>query len=98
MKTLINFALITSALFASQAFAGGLNDFSAQSVESNLATGVTTQTQGFSAVTSPLSTLGASTEANLAEQNPTTHAVSIANSTVASFGLVAPANSTEALL
>ncbi|WP_372740786.1 hypothetical protein [Neptunomonas sp.] len=95
MKTLINAALITSALFASQAFAGGLNDFSAQSVEHNLASGVTTPAESFTAAISPLSVLGASTEAHFAN---TTHITSIANSTVASFGLVAPANSTEALL
>jgi hypothetical protein len=95
MKTLISATLITSALFASQAFAGGLNEFPAPSVEHNLATGVTTQAQGFSAVASPLSILGASTEAHFAN---TTHTKSIANSAVASFGLEAPANSTEALL
>lgn len=95
MKTLFNAALITSALFASQAFAGGLNDFSTQSVEHNLAAGVATQAQGFTAVTSPLSSLGASTEAHFATGTQTSN---IASSTVASFGLEAPTNSTEALL
>ncbi|BBB30765.1 hypothetical protein [Neptunomonas japonica] len=95
MKTLLNAALITSALFTSQAFAGVLNDFSTQSVEHNLAADVTTQAQGFTAVISPLSSLGASTEAHFATGSQTTNVVS---SAVASFGLEAPANSTEVLL
>ncbi|WP_201347925.1 hypothetical protein [Neptunomonas japonica] len=95
MKTLLNAALITSALFASQAFAGGLNDLSTQSVEHNLASGVTSQTQGFTAVTSPLSNLGASTETHFATD---THATNTVSSTVASFGLEVPTSSTEALL
>ena len=94
MKTLLNAALITSALFASQAFAGGLNDFSTQSVEHNLATGVTAQAQGFAVVTSPLSNLGASTEAHFATDTHT----NVVSSTVASFGLEVPTSSTEALL
>ncbi len=95
MKTLLSAALITSALFASQAFAGGLNDFSTQSVEHNLTTSVTTQAQGFAVVTSPLSNLGASTEAHFATD---THINNVADSTVASFGLEVPANSSQALL
>ncbi|WP_201347927.1 hypothetical protein [Neptunomonas japonica] len=95
MKTLLNTALITSALFASQAFASGLNDFSTQSVEHNVATGVTSQAQGFAAVTSPLSYLGASSEAHFSTG---IHTTNTASSSVASFGLEVPTNSSEALL
>ncbi|WP_028468603.1 hypothetical protein [Neptunomonas japonica] len=95
MKTLLSATLITSALFASQAFAGGLNNFSTQSVEHNLAAGVITQAQGFTAVISPLSSLGTSTEAHFATG---AHATNTVSSTVASFGLEAPASSTEVLL
>ncbi|WP_028468607.1 hypothetical protein [Neptunomonas japonica] len=95
MKNLLNATLITSALFASQAFAGGLNNFSTQSVEHNLAAGVTTQAQGFAAVISPLSSLGTSTEAHFATE---THTANVVGSTVASYGLEVPSNSSEALL
>ncbi|SFF79570.1 hypothetical protein [Neptunomonas qingdaonensis] len=95
MKTLLTTALLSSALFASQAFAGSLSDFSAQSVEANLATGHAVTTQGFTAVSSPLSDLGASVEAQLGNG---AHADvnSAHDGVVANFGLVAPAQSKEA--
>ncbi|WP_054342446.1 hypothetical protein [Neptunomonas antarctica] len=60
MKTLINTVLISSALLASQAFAGGLSDLPAHSVERNLAAGHVATEQGFASVSSPLSNLGVS--------------------------------------
>jgi hypothetical protein len=95
MKTLLTTVLLSSALFASQAFAGGLSDFSAQSVEANLAAGHVATAQGFNSVSAPLSDLGASTEAHLGDsvQGNVNHAH---NGTVANFGLVVPAQSTEA--
>ncbi len=96
MKTLLTTALLTSALFASQAFAAGLSDFSAHSVEANLAAGHVASAQGFASVDSPLSNLGASTEAQL--NNDSQDIVSTYGSTVVFAGLVAPAGSTEAQL
>ena len=96
MKTLLTTALLTSALFASQAFAGGLSDFSAQSVEANLAAGHVASAQGFASVSSPLSDLGASVQAHLGGGN--NNLVSTYSNTVAFTGLVAPAGSTEAQL
>lgn len=96
MKTLLTTALLSSALLASQAFAGGLNDFSAQSVEANLAAGHAATAQGFASVGSPLSDLGASVQAHLGKGN--NNLVSSYSTTVALAGLVAPAGSTEAQL
>ncbi|WP_372739985.1 hypothetical protein [Neptunomonas sp.] len=95
MKTLLTTALLSSALLASQAFAGGLSDFSAQSVEANLAAGHAATAQGFSVVSSPLSDLGVSVEAHLGDG---THANvnSAHDGVIANFGLVAPAQSKEA--
>ena len=95
MKTLLTTALLSSALFASQAFAGGLSDFSTQSVEANLAADHAVTAQGFASVSSPLSDLGASVEAHLGGGNHSnvTHAHS---SAVVSFGLDVPAHSSEA--
>ena len=95
MKTLLTTVLLSSALFASQAFAGGLSDFSAQSVEANLAAGHVATAQGFAAVGSPLSDLGASTETHLGGANHS-NVSSIHSTAVANFGLVVPAQSTEA--
>jgi hypothetical protein len=100
MKTLINTVLISSALLASQAFAGGLSDFSAQSVEANLAAGHAVTAQGFASVGSPLSDLGVSTQAHLgdANHNIASTASHTYSHTVTLTGLDVPANSTEAQL
>jgi hypothetical protein len=95
MKTLLTTALLASALFASQAFAGGLSDFSAQSVEANLAAGHVVTAQGFESASSPLSNLGASTEAHLGDGNHS-NASQAHSSAVVSFGLEVPAHSSEA--
>ena len=100
MKTLLTTALLSSALLASQAFAGGLTDFSAQSVEANLAVGHVATAQGFASVGSPLSDLGVSAQAHLGDAN---HNIASASShtnsnTVALTGLEVPAKSTEAHL
>ncbi len=95
MKTLLVTTLLSSSLFASQAFAGGLSDFSSLSIEANLAAGHVATEQGFSVVNNPLSDLGASVEAHLSDDIRGN--VSNAQSgVVASFGLVAPAQSKEA--
>ncbi|WP_028468246.1 hypothetical protein [Neptunomonas japonica] len=96
MKTLLTTALLSSALLTSQAFAGGLNNFSAQSVEANLATGHVATAQGFASVGSPLSDLGASVQAHLGNGN--NNLVNAYSTTVALTGLVAPTGSTEAQL
>ncbi|MGY8872087.1 MAG: hypothetical protein ACKVJE_16735 [Pseudomonadales bacterium] len=96
MKTLLTTALLSSALFASQAFAGGLSHFDTQSVEANLAAGHAVTAQGFASVSSPLSDLGSSVQAHLGDAN---HSLaSTYSNTVASTGLVVPAGSTEAQL
>lgn len=95
MKTLLTTALLASSLFTSQVFAGGLSDFSTQSVEANLAAGHVTSTQGFVSVGSPLSDLGASVEAQLSNDNHST--VSAKGYNVVA-GLDVPAQSQEALL
>ena len=92
MKNIINTALLTSALFASTAFAGDLSSFGAHSVEANLATGINTHSN-FENVDSPLSDLGVSREASLIADGNST-----ASNTIASHGLTVPGNSTEALL
>ncbi|WP_028468705.1 hypothetical protein [Neptunomonas japonica] len=96
MKTLLTATLLSSALFASQAFAAGLSDFSEHSVEANLAAGHVASAQGFASVDSPLSHLGASTEAQL--DNDSQYIVSTYGNTVVFAGLTAPAGSTEAQL
>ncbi len=96
MKTLLTTALLSSALFASQAFAGGLSDLSAQSVEANLAAGHIATVQGFASVSSPLSDLGASAQAHLGDENR--NLVSTYSNTLVLTGLAAPAGSTEAQL
>ncbi len=99
MKTLINTVLISSALLASQAFAGGLSNFSAQSVEANLATGHTAIAQGFVSVSSQLSDLGVSVEGHLGDSNNLVSTYgSLDSNTVALTGLELPAQSTEAQL
>ncbi|BBB27997.1 hypothetical protein [Neptunomonas japonica] len=95
MKTLLTTAILSSALFASQAFAGGLSHFDTQSVEANLAAGHVSTAQGFASVSSPLSDLGVSVEAHLAGNS---NLVSTYSNTVALVGLVVPAGSTEAQL
>ncbi|WP_028468282.1 hypothetical protein [Neptunomonas japonica] len=96
MKTILTTALLSSALIASQAFAGGLSDFSAQSVEANLASNHAVTAQGFASVSSPLSDLGASVQAHLGNAN--NNLVSTYSNTVAFTGLVVHAGSTEAQL
>ena len=100
MKTLLTTALLSSALLASQAFAGGLNQFNAQSVEANLAVGHVASAQGFAPVGSPLSDLGVSAQAHFADAHHTIASASgHANSnTLALTGLEVPAKSTEAQL
>ena len=95
MKTLLTTAILSSAIFASQAFAGGLSDFSSQSVETNLAVGSVVTEQGFLATNSPLSNLGSSTEAHFGNGNNSNVNQTYSNDVV-SFGLVAPAHSTGA--
>ncbi|WP_372737698.1 hypothetical protein [Neptunomonas sp.] len=96
MKTLLTTALLSSALLTSQAFAGGLSDFSAPSVEANLAVGHVATAQGFVSVNSPLSDLGVSAQAHFGDANH--NLVSTYNHTVALTGLAVPAQSTEARL
>ena len=96
MKTLLTTALLSSALFASQAFANGLNQFNDQSVEANLAVGHVATAQGFASANSPLSDLGVSAQAHLGDANH--NLVSTYNHTVALTGLEVPAQSTEAHL
>ncbi|SIS40808.1 hypothetical protein [Neptunomonas antarctica] len=100
MKTLLTTALLSSAIFASQAFAGGLSDFDAPSVEANLAAGHVAAAQGFASVGSPLSDLGASVQAHLgdANHNIASTASHTYSHTVTLTGLDVPANSTEAQL
>lgn len=81
--------------FTSQAFAGGLSDFSAQSVEANLAAVNLTSAQGFVSVDSPLSDLGASVEAQLSNDSHRTVSTTSYNFVA---GLDVPAQSQEALL
>ncbi|WP_028468287.1 hypothetical protein [Neptunomonas japonica] len=95
MKTLLTTALLSSALFASQAFAGGLSDFSTQSVEANLAAGHVVTAQGFESASSPLSTLGVSKEAHLGGGHHS-NVTQAHNDAVVSFGLDVPAHSSEA--
>ena len=97
MKTLINTVLISSALLASQAFASGLNDFSAQSVEANRAAGHVATEQGFASVNSPLSDLGVSVQAHLGDghQNASNNAYT---SAIVLTSLGVPSHSTEAQL
>ncbi|SIS41312.1 hypothetical protein [Neptunomonas antarctica] len=97
MKTLINTVLISSALLASQAFAGGLSDLPAHSVERNLAAGHVATEQGFASVSSPLSNLGVSVEAHLGDghQNASN---STYTSAIVLTGLGVPSHSTEAQL
>ncbi|SIS40826.1 hypothetical protein [Neptunomonas antarctica] len=97
MKTLLTTALLSSALFASQAFASGLNDFSAQSVEANLAAGHVATAQGFKSIGSPLSDLGASVQAHLGDghQNAVNR---VYTSAVVLTGLNVPSVSREAQL
>ncbi|WP_136679611.1 hypothetical protein [Neptunomonas sp. XY-337] len=98
MKTLLNTAIITSALFATSAFAvNDLSQFGANSVESNLAAHTVATEQGFEAAVSPLTQLGASTEGHLSAQVDSAPTYN-ADSSVASFGLEVPSNSNEALL
>ena len=93
MKTLLNATLITTALFASQAFANPLNDLGTQATETNLAQGAA-QTQNYTPASNPLSDLGNSVEAHLAD-GQTIIASSESSPTV--FALE-PTNSKEALL
>ncbi|BBB30863.1 hypothetical protein [Neptunomonas japonica] len=96
MKTLLTATLLSSALFASQAFAAGLSDFSEHSVEANLAAGHVASAQGFASIDSPLSNLGASTEAQL--DNDSQDIASTYGNTLVFAALTAPAGSTEAQL
>ncbi|WP_028468284.1 hypothetical protein [Neptunomonas japonica] len=95
MKALLTTAFLASALFTSQAFAGGLSDFSTQSVEATLAADHVTSTQVFISVDSPLSDLGTSVEAQLSNDNHST-----VNTRSYNFlaGLDVPAQSQETLL
>ncbi|BBB28004.1 hypothetical protein [Neptunomonas japonica] len=94
MKTILTTALLSSALFASQAFAGGLSDFSAQSIEANLAAGHVVTAQGFESASSPLTNLGASTQAHLGDGSHSNVNQAHSNAVV-SFGLDVPAHSSE---
>lgn len=96
MKTLLTATLLSSALFASQAFAAGLSDFSEHSVEANLAAGHVASAQGFASIDSPLSNLGASTEAQLDNDNQ--DIASTYGNPLVFAALTAPAGSTEAQL
>ncbi|WP_372742176.1 hypothetical protein [Neptunomonas sp.] len=104
MKTFLTTALLSSALLASQAFAGGLSDFSAPSVEANLAVGHVATAQGFASVGSPLSDLGVSAQAHLADAHHTVASaashtnINAYSNTLALTGLDVPAKSTEAQL
>ncbi len=93
MKTLLNATLITTALFASQAFANPLNDVSTHATESNLAQGAT-HSHSYTPTSNPLADLGHSVEAHLADGQTLTE--SSASSSVV-FALE-PTNSKEALL
>ena len=93
MKTLLNATLITTALFASQAFANPLNDVGAHATESNLAQGAT-HSHSYTPTSNPLADLGRSVEAHLAD-GQTIIASSESSPTV--FALE-PTNSKEALL
>ncbi len=96
MKNIVNATLISTALFASSAFAADLSSVSTHSVETNLATGVSSTTNGFQVTANPLSKLGNSVEGHLSA-NTTPNAENL-STTVAHAGLEAPANSAEALL
>ena len=93
MKTLLNATLITTALFASQAFANPLNDVSTHATESNLAQGAN-HSHSYTPTSNPLADLGHSVEAHLADGQTLT--ASSASSSVV-FALE-PTNSKEALL
>ena len=93
MKTLLNATLITTALFASQAFANPLNDVGTHATESNLAQGAT-HSQNYTSASNPLADLGNSVEAHLADGQMI---IASSESSPTVFALE-PTNSKEALL
>ncbi len=96
MKNIVTATLISTALFASSAFAADLSSFGPASVEANLATGVSSTTTGFQVTANPLSQLGNSVEGHLSATAEATS--STLSAATVHAGLEAPANSSEALL
>ncbi len=94
LTTSLTGVLAATALFTSSVFAADLNSFGPHSVEASLVNGVVTH-NSYSNVDSPLSALGASTEAQLANTGKT---APVTQKAIASHALQAPVQSTEALL